>query len=95
MNNSLDMFFNSEDNYIDATAIDFAEAGHFYTVLDAALLIDDMGVVAFLEQVTKSMNNPMEQHIATQLLRIAQKHERALLKMIPADQLLYEVNKNV
>ena len=95
MSNNLDMFFDKEENYIDATAIDFSEAGHFYTVLDAALLIDDMGVVAFLEQVTKSMNNPMEQHIATQLLRIAIKHERALLRMIPADQLLYEVNKNV
>ena len=91
---NLDMFYNEQENYIDATAIDFAEAGHYYTVLDAALLIDDMGVVKFLEQATKSMNNPMEQHIATQLLRIAVKHERVLLKMTPADHVLYEVSKD-
>lgn len=95
MNNSLDMFFNSEDNYIDATAIDFAEAGHFYTVLDAALLIDEMGVVPFLEQVTKSMNNPQAQHEATQLLLIAKKFEHVLLRMRRADEVLYEVNKDV
>jgi hypothetical protein len=93
--NNFELQYNSEEDYIDATAIDFAEAGHFYTVLDAALLIDEMGVVPFLEQVTKSMNNPMEQHVATQLLRIAMKHERVLLKMTPADHVLYEVNKDV
>jgi hypothetical protein len=93
--NNFELQYNSEEDYIDATDIDFAEAGHFYTVLDAALLIDEMGVVPFLEQVTKSMNNPMEQHVATQLLRIAMKHERVLLKMTPADHVLYEVNKDV
>lgn len=94
MNNYLELF-PTEQDYIDATDIDFSEAGHYYTVLDAALLMDEMGVVKFLREITRYMNNPMEQHVATQLYRIAEKHERVLLKMTPADQVLYEVNKNV
>jgi hypothetical protein len=90
MNNCLDL----DDNYIDATDIDFSEAGHFYTILDAALLIDEMGVVAFLRDITRHMNNPMEQHVATQLCRVAEKYEHILLKMRRADEVLYAVNKD-
>jgi hypothetical protein len=92
MNTNLELL---SDNYIDATDIDFSEAGHFYTILDSALLIDDMGVVPFLRDVTRHMMNPMEQHVLTQLLLIAEKYEHVLLKMRRADEVLYEVNKDV
>jgi hypothetical protein len=94
MNTNLELL-SSEENYIDATDIDFSEAGHFYTVLDSALLIDEMGVVPFLRDVTRHMMNPIEQHVLTQLLLIAEKHERVLYSMRRADEVLYEVNKDV
>jgi hypothetical protein len=78
---------NSIDNYLVSDA-DLAEAGHFYTILDTSHLIDDMGVVPFLRDVTRYMNNPMEQHVLTQLLRIAEKYEHVLLKMDNADEVL-------
>lgn len=67
---------------------DLAEAGHYYTILDTSHLIDDMGVLPFLREVTRTMNNPMEQHVLTQLLLIAEKYENVLLKMPRADEVL-------
>ena len=88
MNNSLDLFSNDKD-YIDTSDVDYVEAGHYFTLLDASHLIDNMGVVPFLREATRLMNSPQEQHVLTQLLRIAETHERVLLKMERADEVLH------
>lgn len=91
MNNYIDLL---GDNYIDTSGQDYVEAGHYFTILDASHLMDNMGTVEFLREVARTMNNPIEQHIATQLLLIAEKHERVLYAMRRADEVLYAVNKD-
>lgn len=73
---------------------DFREASEYYTLLDASHLIDDMGVLPFLRETVRTMNNPTEQHVLTQLLLIAEKYEHVMLKMKRADEVLYEVYRD-
>ena len=92
-------------NYIDNTTKQFCleqqdfdvyayyEAHKHYTMCDAAHVLDQYGVIEFLRGVTPLMKHPREQHVLTQLQLIAEKYEHVLLKMEPADKVLYEVNR--
>lgn len=86
--------FELTSNYIDTSDEDYVEAGHYFTILDASHLMDNMGTLEFLREVVRTMNNPIEQHLATQLLLIAEKHQRVLYSMRRADEVLYAVNKD-
>lgn len=77
------------------TDADFLEAHNYFNAIDSAELIDDLGIVYFLRDVVPLMNNPMQQHMTTQLLLLAEKYEHVLLKTHRADEVLYEVNRNV
>ena len=72
---------------------DYYEAHKHYTLCDAAHVLDQFGVLEFLRGVTPLMKHPREQHVLTQLQLIAEKYEHVLLKMEPADRVLYEVNR--
>ena len=73
---------------------DYYEAHKHYTLCDAAHVLDQFGVLEFLRGVTPLMKHPREQHVLTQLQLIAEKYEHVLLKMEPADRVLYEVNRD-
>lgn len=74
-------------NSID-TQENFTEAQHYFEVFDCAQFIDESGVVVALREIVRYMNNPQEQHVMSQLLRIAEKYEHVLLKMDNADEVL-------
>lgn len=74
---------------------DYEEAHRHFTMSSSANIVDYYGVIAFLRGVTPLMNNPQEQHVMTQLLSIAEKYEHVLLKMTPAERVLFEVNRDV
>jgi hypothetical protein len=89
--NSIEFSLEQQDN--EASEVAYEEAHRHFVMCDSARLVDNFGVLSFLRHVTPLMNNPQEQHVLTQLLLIAEKYEHVLLKMTPADRVLYEVNK--
>lgn len=60
--------------------IDYIEASEHYTLMDAARIIDNDGVAAFLERVNEFIRNPVEDTITYRLVKITKDSDNGIYK---------------
>jgi len=70
-----------QDFELDSPAVDLSEAAEFYTLIDSANLVNELGAVPFLTKLVKLVDNPSEQHVLWQLLQVAEQADTAIYHM--------------
>lgn len=79
MPSTSDMFPFQPEDHVFTPEESFAEASEWHTYIDVSSYIDEKGLKYVLQQITKLIDSPQEQHLANRLLTILTENEASLL----------------